>query len=111
MEPNMRVLRLDSSMEDAIRNNRCYLGGEQVYFEEVPDSTPRKAKGPGHIYSAAGAREYKNSGTCEFHFDQAFAEPDAEHLSEDEEPMSPEEEEQYGDGGDPWDEPPDDIDD
>jgi hypothetical protein len=94
MEPNPRVLRLDPSMVDAIKNNRCYLGGEQVYYQPVSKYDEQKANGPGHIYSEAGLREYKQSGTCEFHFDQAFfGEPDEEHLSEDEEPLSPEEEE------------------
>jgi hypothetical protein len=91
MEPNARVMRLDPSMEDAIKNDRCYMGGEQVYVKLVTDVLDPQAEGPGHIYSAAGLREYKNSGACEFHFDKAF-----ETLADevyDEEPMTPEEEE------------------
>jgi hypothetical protein len=103
MEPNARVMRLDPSMEDAIRNDRCYLGGEQVYVNIK--SWMEAAEGPGHIYSEAGLKEYKNSGTCEFHFDQAFDVPELteedldrladEHsgMIEDDEPMTPEEEE------------------
>jgi hypothetical protein len=90
MKPNPRVIRFDPMIEDAIRNDRCYMGGEKVFQARV--RVGHRAT-PGQIYSEAGLREYKQSGACEFHFDQAFAEPDEEHLSEEEEPLSPEEEE------------------
>jgi hypothetical protein len=134
MEP-ANVIRLDPTQEDAIRNNRCYMGGEQVVI--AMGFGP--AEGPGHIYSEAGLREYRLSGACEYHFDQLAEEPpQAEDFlekadwpidlgptdrrydhpnngaglrDEPDEPMSPEEEEQFGTGSDPWDEPPDDIDD
>jgi hypothetical protein len=89
-------MKLDPAMQDAINNGRCYLGGEQVYeaFNEVGP-----AQGPGHIYSEAGLREYKNSGACEYHFDLAFSKLENEVFDEleidsySEEPPSPEEEE------------------
>jgi hypothetical protein len=97
MEPNTRVMRLDPSMEDAIRNNRCYIGGEQVFYQPVSEHDEQKASGPGHIYSEAGLREYKQSGTCEYHFDNMFADPDdlVDELEIDSysEPLLPEEEE------------------
>jgi hypothetical protein len=113
MQP-ANVIRLDPTQEDAIRNNRCYMGGEQVFYQPVSKFDEQKASGPGHIYSETGLREYRLSGACEYHFDQLAEEPpQAEDFLEkaDWPPMSPEEEEQYGDGSDPWDEPPDDIDD
>jgi hypothetical protein len=97
----------DPKQDEAIKNGTCYLGGEKVYEEIYPDefveNSAVHAKGPGHIYSEAGLREYKNSGACEYHFDQAFAEPEegemlpdldddgqlyGEHVSEFEDPMT-----------------------
>jgi hypothetical protein len=114
MQP-ANVIRLDPTQEDAIRNNRCYMGGEQVFYNPVSKYDEQKASGPGHIYSETGLREYRLSGACEYHFDELAQEAEDPEsgvfLVKDEEPMSPEEEEQFGTGSDPWDEPPDDIDD
>jgi hypothetical protein len=80
------VIRLDPLQADAIANGRCYLGGEQVYVELLPDLREPAAQGPGHIYSEAGLREYKNSGACEYHFDLAFAKLEDEVFDEEEPP-------------------------
>jgi hypothetical protein len=69
MQP-ANVIRLDPTQEDAIRNNRCYMGGEQVFYNPVSKYDEQKASGPGHIYSETGLREYRLSGACEYHFDE-----------------------------------------
>jgi hypothetical protein len=65
----------DPKQDEAIENNTCYMGGEKVFYQPVSEHDEQKASGPGHIYSEAGLKEYKISGACEYHFDEAFAEP------------------------------------
>lgn len=49
---------------------RC-IEGEAVFWLAA-DHAVR----PGHIYSEAGRAEFKISGSCEYHFDKWFAEPE-----------------------------------
>jgi hypothetical protein len=57
---------------------KCQEGEPIVYFDDMPP-----AKGPGHIYSEAGWREYNISGYCEFHFDAITQSIDDESQSGD----------------------------
>jgi hypothetical protein len=60
----------DPKQDEAIENGTCYMGGEKVFQARV--RVGHKAV-PGQIYSEVGLKEYKLSGACEYHFDEAFA--------------------------------------
>lgn len=51
---------------EAGHNGRCILCGQGVFY--IPHSEGVRK---GHIYSEAGAREFRISSSCEFCFDQA----------------------------------------
>jgi len=49
-------------------HKKCVWGEHMLYLEHD------KALMPGHIYSMAGIREARISGSCEYHFDRSFKE-------------------------------------
>jgi hypothetical protein len=61
---------------DTSYNLTCIVGREKIFFVEHTRSLM-----PGHIYSYAGVREFRNTHLCEYHFDEACqSDPDAPRI-------------------------------
>lgn len=71
---NARLMK-DNADEDDNYQVRCVLG-EKVYF-----SKDTKGRFPRHIYSSEGVAEFKISGMCEYHFDEATLPEDDDETS------------------------------
>ena len=70
LEMQRRVNDPDEVPDGSFHDIRC-INGERVFY--LPAN---RAGVEGHIYSKSGMDEFRISGSCEFHFDRMFAEPD-----------------------------------
>jgi len=70
-----RKAKAEQALDEGSYSHRCVINGEAIFFHEGSSALVE-----GHCYSGDGVKEAELRGICEYHFDEATAEPEEEPI-------------------------------